>query len=131
MSPGPLPVLKGLAIDRENRLYAVDAAFDNVQVFTREGQLLMFFGKAGRGPGAMYLPAKVAIDYESVKYFEKYLEPNFEAEYLVFVTNQFGDRMVNIYAFGKEKGRQYPSDEELIKTLQEKRQKELEKTRKR
>jgi outer membrane protein assembly factor BamB len=128
--PGAFARLKGLAIDRENRLYAVDAAFDNVQVFTREGQLLMFFGKAGRGPGALYLPAKVAVDYKSIKYFEKYLEPNFEADHLVFVTSQFGDNMINIYAFGKEKGRQYPSDEELIKILKEKGQKELEKQEK-
>jgi hypothetical protein len=125
--PGAFARPKGLAIDRENHLYAVDAAFDNVQVFTREGQLLMFFGIASRGPGGMYLPAKVAVDYNSLKYFEKYLEPNFEAEYLVFVTNQFGDRMINIYAFGKEKGRQYPSEEEIIKILKEKLQKELEK----
>jgi len=125
--PGAFARPKGLAVDRENRLFAVDAAFDNVQMFTREGQLLLFFGKASKGPGGMYLPAKVTIDYESSKYFEKYVEPNFEVEYLVFLTNQFGDRMVNIYAFGKEKGKKYPSDEELMKTLQEKRQKELEK----
>jgi DNA-binding beta-propeller fold protein YncE len=125
--PGAFARPKGLAVDKENRLYAVDAAFDNVQIFTRDGQLLLFFGRASRSPGGMYLPAKVAIDYESTKYFKKYVDPNFEAEYLVFVTNQFGDQMINIYAFGKEKGKQYPSDEELLKTLREKRQKELEK----
>ena len=128
--PGAFARPKGLAVDRENRLFAVDAAFDNVQMFTREGQLLLFFGKASKDPGGMYLPAKVTVDYESRKYFEKYVEPNFEVEYLVFLTNQFGDRMVNVYAFGKEKGKKYPSDEELMKTLQEKRRKELEKMEK-
>jgi DNA-binding beta-propeller fold protein YncE len=124
---GTFARLKGLAIDRDNRLYAVDAAFDNVQVFTSKGQLLFFFGKAGRGPGSLYLPAKVAVNYDSVKYFEKYLEPNFKAEYLVFVTSQFGQRMINVYAFGKEKGVKYPSDEELLKELKEKIEKNMDK----
>ena len=30
------------------------------------------------------------------------------------MTNQFGNRMVNVYGFGKERGKKYPSDEELL-----------------
>ncbi len=121
-SPGHFARPKGLATDRENRLYVVDAAFDNVQLFTGEGQLLFWFGhfgKAGRLPGEFYLPAKVAVDYKNVKYFQQYADPNFEVEYLVFVVNQFGDRMVQVFGFGKEKGKKYPSDEEAMKLLKE------------
>ena len=117
--PGAFARPRGVAIDRENRLYAVDAAFENIQTFTTEGQLLLFFGKASRGPGGMYLPARVAVDYEHRKYFEKYVDPKFEVEYLLFVTNQFGDRMVNVYAYGKEKGKKYPNDEEIVGKLKE------------
>lgn len=120
---------KGIAIDRENRLYVVDAAFDNVQLLTSKGQPLTFFGawvNAGKDPGTLYLPAKVAVNYDSVKYFERYADPGFQIEYLVFVTSQFGDRMVSVYGFGKEKGKKYPTDEELTKQLEDK----LEKIRK-
>lgn len=114
---------RGLASDRNNRIYAVDAAFDNVQIFTDEGVPLMFFGKAGRGPGDMYLPAKVTVDYDNVKYFERYADPQFEIEHLIIVTNQFGNSMVNVYGFGREKGKQYPTDEEIRKMIEEKQEK--------
>ncbi len=106
---------KGIAFDREGRLYAVDSAFNNVQLFTKTGQLLLFFGSAGTKGGDLNLPAKVAIDYDDVRYFQQYADPKFEIEYLIFVTNQFGDKMINVYAFGKEKGVRYLSDEELLK----------------
>jgi DNA-binding beta-propeller fold protein YncE len=110
---------RGVALDRANRLYAVDAAFDNVQVFDDKGRLLMFFGKAGRGPGDMFLPAKVVIDYDSVQYFQQFADPKFNIEYLVFVTNQFGERMVNVYGFGRERGAEYLSEKELMKQAEE------------
>jgi DNA-binding beta-propeller fold protein YncE len=122
--PGAFARPRGVALDGENRLYAVDAAFENVQIFTADGQLLLFFGKASRGPGGFYLPARVAIDYEHGKYFQEYVEQDFEVEYLFFVTNQFGDRMVNVYAYGKQRGRKYPKDEEIIETLKERFRKE-------
>jgi len=122
--PGAFARPRGMAIDRENRLFAADAAFDNIQIFTADGQLLLFFGSASRGPGGMYLPAKVAIDYENVKYFEKYVDPNFNPEYLLFLTNQFGDHMVNVYAYGKEKGKKYPKEEEILEKLKERFKKE-------
>jgi len=122
--PGAFARPRGVAIDRENRLYTVDAAFENIQTLTTEGQLLLFFGKASRGPGGMYLPARIAIDYEHRKYFENDVDPTFEVEYLLFVTNQFGDRMVNVYAVGKEKGKKYPNDEEIVGKLRERFRKE-------
>jgi DNA-binding beta-propeller fold protein YncE len=120
---------KGIAIDREGRLYAVDASFNNVQVFSKDGRLLMFFGESGEQAGGLLLPAKVAIDYDNVQYFQQYVEPGFEPEYLVLVTNQFGSRRINVLAYGKEKGKSYPSDMELLKAIDEQRAQELEKLR--
>jgi len=118
---------KGIAVDREGRLYAVDASFNNVQIFGGEGRLLMFFGEGGDVPGGFLLPAKVTIDYDNVRYFAKYLAPQFQAEYLVLVTSQFGERPVSILAFGQEKGKHYPTEEELLEQIEEKRKKEQEK----
>jgi len=116
---------RGIGIDREDRLYAVDASFNNVQIFNSQGQLLMFFGSGERGPGSLLLPAKVAVDYDSLPFFREYAAPDFELEYLLFVTSQFGDRLVNVYGFGKEKGVSYPSDEDLRRQLLERRLREI------
>jgi sugar lactone lactonase YvrE len=118
---------KGIALDREGRLYAVDASFNNVQLFNSDGRLLMFFGEGGDKPGGLLLPAKVAIDYDNLPYFRQYVEPNFHVEYLIFVTSQFGGRRVNVLAFGKEQGTDYPTDAEVLKELDERRKQELEK----
>lgn len=118
---------KGIAFDRADRLYAVDAAFNNVQIFGKDGRILMYFGVPGTGPGSLTLPAKVTIDYDNVKYFQQYVQPGFEVEYLVFVTSQFGERLVNVLAFGKDAKRKYPSDEEIMKEIEARRKAELEK----
>lgn len=88
---------KGIAVDREENLFVVDAAFENVQVFNKDMQLLMFFGGPYRGPGDLYLPANVIIDYDHLSYFEKYVDPAFKLEYLIFVTNQYGPDKVSVY----------------------------------
>ena len=117
---------KGIALDREGRLYAVDASFSNVQAFNPDGRLLMHFGEAGAQPGNFQLPAKVTIDYDNLRYFQKYLHPDFEAQYLVLVTSQFGPRLVSAFAYGQQKGKRYPTDAELLERLEARRQQELE-----
>jgi hypothetical protein len=87
----------------------------------------MFFGEGGDVPGGFLLPAKVTIDYDNIKYFSKYLAPQFQAEYLLLVTNQFGDQPVSILAFGQEKGKHYPTEEDLLKEIEDKRKQEQEK----
>jgi DNA-binding beta-propeller fold protein YncE len=99
---------KGLAVDKDGNLYVVDAAFENVQIFNDQGQLLLFFGGAGNGPGNMYLPAGIAIDYNNVSYFSKFADPNFQIEYLVYVTNTYGDQKLNVYGFGHWIGEELP-----------------------
>ena len=115
---------KGIAVDRDGRLYAVDASFNNVQIFNDQGRLLLFFGEGGKEPGNFLLPAKVAIDYDNLQYFQDYLQPGFTPEYLVLVTNQFGDRRINVLAFGKQQGQAYPTDTEILKEIEQRRQKE-------
>lgn len=88
---------KGLAVDREGILYVVDAAFENIQMFNSEGMLLMYFGGTYQGPGGMWLPAQVTIDYDNVGYFEDLVDPAYRLEYLILVTNQFGPDKVNVY----------------------------------
>ncbi len=119
---------KGIAIDRQDRLYAVDASFNNVQIFNQDGRLLMFFGESGNRPGGFLLPAKVAVDYDNLQYFQQYVQPDFQPEYLVLVTSQFGDRRVNVLAYGQQKGKAYPSDTDLLKAIDELRKKELGKS---
>ena len=90
---------KGIAVDRNNVLYVVDAAFENIQMFKSSGDLLMFFGGTYRGPGYMWLPAKVTIDYDNLEYFEQYVNERFDLKYLIFVTNQYGPDKISVYGF--------------------------------
>lgn len=88
---------KGTAIDKDNNLFVVDAGFENVQIFNNQGKLLMYFGGPYKGPGDMWLPAKVLIDYENLKYYKKWVSPDYELSYLIFVTNQYGPDKINVY----------------------------------
>ena len=124
-NPGHFARPRGIGLDREDRLYAVDASFNNVQIFNSQGQLLLFFGAGERGPGSLLLPAKVVVDYDNISLFRKYAGPDFELEYLVIVTSQFGERLVNVFGYGKDKGASYPSDEEIRRQLLERRQQEF------
>jgi sugar lactone lactonase YvrE/6-pyruvoyl-tetrahydropterin synthase len=129
--PGNFSRPRGLAFDKDNRLYVVDAAFNNVQLFNKDGRILMFFGSSSDAvsSGALMLPAGIAIDYNDIQYFKDYVDPSFEPQYLIAVTSQFGKRLVNLYAFGKEKGQKYPTDEELQKKIEEKLKQEQEQTK--
>ncbi len=88
---------KGIAVDREENLFVVDASFENIQIFNKEGQLLMFFGGHYEGPGGMWLPTSVIIDYDNLQYFEKYVDPKYKLEYIIIVANQFGPDKISVY----------------------------------
>jgi DNA-binding beta-propeller fold protein YncE len=88
---------KGIAVDLESNLFVVDAGFENVQVFDKKGNVLMYFGGPYKGPGDMWLPAKIMIDYDNMRYFQKYVDPGLKLKYLVFVTNQYGPDKINVY----------------------------------
>jgi len=94
---------KGIAVDKESNLYVVDAGFENTQIFSKDGKLLMFFGGPYKNPGDMWLPAKVIIDYDNLQYFESYVDKGFNLKYLIFVTNQYGPDKVNVYGYVEPK----------------------------
>jgi DNA-binding beta-propeller fold protein YncE len=100
--PGEFARPKGVAVDRDGRVYVVDAGSQVVQIFDQEGRLLLYFGEMLPHAPGLDLPAKVIIDYDHVGYFQKYAAPNFHVEYLVIVTNQFGDSKVSVFGFGHQ-----------------------------
>ncbi|NIA06644.1 MAG: hypothetical protein GWP14_03245 [Actinobacteria bacterium] len=101
--PGYFARPKGIAIDPQGRLYVADAQWDIVQAFSSDGQLLIYFGGAGSKPEGMGLPAGLAIDATSLNVFRRFVSKDFEAEYLLFVVNQFGTNKIGVYAFGHRK----------------------------
>lgn len=103
VAPGLFARPKGVAVDRQGLAYVVDAATQVVQIFDTEGRLLLFFGQAGASTqGEVILPAAVKVDYDHVGYFQKYLAPGRQCEYLIFVTSQFGAQKVSVYGFLKK-----------------------------
>jgi len=97
---GQFARVKGIAVDRQNRLYAADAMSQVIQIFDDEGKLLTWFGEPGSDNKIQNLPAKVALDYDDVPYFERYASPKFKVEHLVIVINQIGPHKVSVYGFG-------------------------------
>lgn len=108
--PGSFARPKGIAIDRAGRMYVGDAAFENVQMFDAAGRLLMDFGQPGEGAEGVSLPAGVSIDYDHVAAFRRFADPGFTIEYLILVASQFGPNKVDVFAFGKKDGLDYPAD---------------------
>ncbi len=98
-SSGQFARPKGVAVARDGNVYVVDAAFENVQVFDSTGRLLLFFGGSYHGPGDMWLPAKVVVDYDNLRYFEQYVDRRFTLRYVILVTNQYGPDKVSVYGF--------------------------------
>ncbi len=91
---------RGIRVGPEGIVYVVDGATEIVQMFDPEGQTLMRFGGPGEAPGALGLPSTLAVDTTSTPYFKEYIHDAFKVEYLLFVASQYGERLVNVYAFG-------------------------------
>ncbi len=99
---------KGVAVDRENRIWVVDAGVavagwskEVINIYDEQGRFLLFFGRPGSEPGNMNMPATVVIDYDTVDLFEPLAVRGAQLEFLVFVTNQYGPHKVNVYGFGR------------------------------
>jgi DNA-binding beta-propeller fold protein YncE len=91
---------KGISIDRQQRIWVIDAATEVGKIYDSQGRLLMVFGETGNEPGKMYLPAQIILDYDNLSYFQKYAVPGATLECLVLVTNQFGNHKISVYGFG-------------------------------
>ena len=88
---------KGIAVDKDDNLYVADAAFENVQIFNKEDQLMMFFGGGTGESGGMLLPAKVFISYDNNSFFQKYVFRGYDLKYIILVTNNYGPNKVSVY----------------------------------
>ncbi len=104
LAPGLFARPKGIDLDENGLLYVVDAATEVVQIFDPQGQLLLFFGQPGAGDFALNLPAKVRVNRSLVPRFRHLADPSFELDYLVFVSNQYGEGKIAV--FGAGHGRQ-------------------------
>jgi sugar lactone lactonase YvrE len=91
---------KGIAIDRNDRIWVVDAGPEVAKIYDKQGRLLLFFGLPGNEPGMMNLPAKIVLDYDNVEFFEQYAVEGAEIEFLVLVSNQYGLNKISVYGFG-------------------------------
>lgn len=105
--PGFFARPKGMACDSADRIYVVDAQWDTVQIFASSRRLLLSFGGPRPTADGLGAPAGAGIDPTSVKAFSKYIDPDFVPEYLLFVTNQFGNNKVSVFAYGKSKTADY------------------------
>ncbi len=97
---------KGIACDGRV-VYVLDNAFENCQLFDFAGRPLMFFGGSGVKPGLMYMPAHLWVGSEGLEYFKDRLDPDFRAEKLIIVTNQFGPNKLAFYALGRHRKFKY------------------------
>jgi DNA-binding beta-propeller fold protein YncE len=94
--PGQFARTKGISLDNEGNLYVVDGAFQNVQIFNNEGQVLMGFGENNGLIGSMILPTSITVDYDNLQYFQKYVDPKYTLKYIIILANQYGNK-INIY----------------------------------
>ena len=91
---------KHVAVSDDGTVYVVDAAFQRVQMFDDQGRVLMLFGGPGSAPGSMTLPAGLCIDRTLLPFFADRIPAGFQADYLIFVSDQFGPSKISVYAFG-------------------------------
>jgi DNA-binding beta-propeller fold protein YncE len=92
---------KGITLDRDNNIYVVDAAFQNIQILAPDSSPLLAFGAGGSERWSINMPTVVKVDYDNVSYFEQYAAPNFDIQYVVLVASQFGLNKVVVFGFGE------------------------------
>lgn len=70
--PGQFRRPQNLAVDEQDRIWAVDACNHRVQVFNAEGELLAIWGEEGSDPGQLYYPYDLLFDEEGDVYICEY-----------------------------------------------------------
>ncbi|MHC4203935.1 MAG: 6-bladed beta-propeller [Planctomycetota bacterium] len=91
---------KGIAIDKDDRIWVVDTGSEVAKIYNQQAQLLLFFGLPGNKPGMMNLPSKIVLDHDNIEFFKQYAVEGANIEFLVLVTNQYGPNKVSVYGFG-------------------------------
>jgi len=111
---------KGIAIDKQDRIWVVDTGTEVAKIYNQQAQLLLFFGLPGNEPGMMNMPTKIVLDYDNVELFKQYAVKGANIEFLVLVSNQYGLHKVSVYGFGS-----FPSEsktaykpQELVRTFE-------------
>lgn len=121
---------RGIATDDAGSFYIVDASHQNVQVFNRDGRLLMFFG----GTQTMQLPSGVDVTTDNLDFFQGMAAPGFKLDAIALVTSHFGKRRLGVYGLGKLEEIDYEQEYEAIKKeleeLSRKQREEEEKKKK-
>lgn len=118
---------KGIQIDKEGRIWVVDAATDVGKIYSPKGEMLMYFGLPGNKPGMMNLPAEIVLDYDNLDVFKEYFAKEANIEFVVLVTNQYGLHKVGVYAFGSFPLQEKEAQEEQKQWELERKQKFQEK----
>ncbi len=91
---------RGVRVGPDGIVYVVDGATELVQMYDADGNVLMRFAGPGGVPGALGLPSSLGIDASSIPQFKKYVHKDFRVDYLLFVVSQYGNHLLNVYAFG-------------------------------
>ncbi len=106
-SPGLFSRPKGIAV-YGRLVFVLDGGFENCQVFTLTGRVLMAFSGPGLAPGRLYLPAGIWVGKEGLDLFRNELDPDFVPQALIAVTSQVGPNQVSFFALGRSKKFKYP-----------------------
>lgn len=62
---GLISTPNGVAVDSQGKVYAVDAFRNKIKVYAPTGELLLTFGKKGRGIGELNYPSRIALDQQA------------------------------------------------------------------
>ena len=91
---------KGISIDKENRIWVVDAGPEVAKIYDPQGRLLLYFGAPGTGRGSLVLPADICLDYDNVDLFKDYAVEGAELDFIILISSQYGPNKINVYGFG-------------------------------
>ena len=110
---------KGVDVDKEGRLWIIDAGTNVAKIYNSKSQLLLYFGEQGTQPGQLYLPASVRIDYDHIEYFQKYAVDGAQLECLILVSSQFGPNKISVYGLGRFPEQEKQAEEEMLRKLRQ------------
>ena len=84
---GNLARPKGVATDESGHIYIIDALLNNMQIFNKKGELLLYLGEQGRGIGQFWLPIGIFIDRKNH----------------IYIADSFNNR-VQVFRYLEDKG---------------------------
>jgi DNA-binding beta-propeller fold protein YncE len=128
--PGMFTRPRGITVDREGQVYVVDAGHQNVQIFNPDGRLLMVLSGINEPLGALNLPAGVLVSEANLEYFQKFAEPTFKLERLLYVTSQYSGKakLISVFGMGKDTRLDYDKEYENLQAERLKRAEEYRKS---